>query len=51
MFSFQEKHVKVSLSNFRSIALRDKVEDLHKQYKALESVTGTRDITQEFTFR
>jgi len=35
----------------RLIAVRDKIEDLHKQYKDLESITGSRDIAQEFAFR
>ena len=65
--NFQDKHVKEKqISHWKEIislqeklktnqsripAVRDKIEDLHKQYKDLESAPGVRDVTREFNFR
>ena len=65
--SLQDKHVKeqqidhwkkiisiqeqLKTNQNRVSLLRDKIEDLHKQYKEIESAPGTRDIAQEFNFR
>ena len=35
----------------RIVTVKDKIEDLHKQYKELEERTSNRDVTQEFAFR
>ena len=65
--NFQDKHVKEKqISHWKEIislqeklktnqsripVVRDKIEDLHKQYKDLESAPGVRDVTREFNFR
>ena len=42
---------KLKSNQNRMSTLRDKIEDLHKQYKEIESASETRDSAQEFHFR
>nr|CAD7198115.1 unnamed protein product [Timema douglasi] len=42
---------KLKANQHRMIALREKVDDLNKQYKDLSDSKGPRDITQEFVVR
>jgi lysine-specific histone demethylase 1 len=42
---------KLKANQNRITAIRDQIEDLHKQHKEIEDLPGTRDVAQEFNFR